>query len=147
MRLQDIMTTDVITVSVAETVKKARSLMGLHGVHHLVVVDGRIVAGIVTEDMLRWGQAQDMGCVQDVMHRQPVTAPPTMTVREAANLLRGRVSSVLPVVDDRQHLVGIVTISDFLELLGRGAVRPVPKSKRWTLRHRGVRPKAAAGRR
>jgi acetoin utilization protein AcuB len=147
MRLQDIMTTDVVTVTVAETLKKARTLMGLHGVHHLVVVDGRTVAGIVTEDMLRWGQAQDMGFVQDVMHRQPVTAPPTMTVREAANLLRGRVSTVLPVVDERQHLVGIVTISDFLDLLGKGAVRPVAKSTRWTLRHRGVRPKAAAGRR
>jgi CBS-domain-containing membrane protein len=63
-------------------------------------------------------------------------------VREAANLMRGRAVTLLPVVDHREYLIGIVTISDFLDLLGKGTVKPVVKTTRWTLRHRGVRPNA-----
>jgi CBS domain-containing protein len=136
MRLRDIMTTDVATVKAGDSLQKARTSMGLRGVHHLVVVDGRTVIGIVTDAMIRWGEAQDMGCVQDVMLSQPVTAGPETTVREAANLLRGRVASVLPVVNEQEHLVGIVTVSDFLDLIGQGGERPVARATRWTPRRR-----------
>jgi CBS domain-containing protein len=143
MTLRDIMTTDVATVKAGDSLQKARMSMGLRGVHHLVVVEGRTVIGIVTDDMIRWGEAQDRGCVQDVMLSQPVTAGPETTVPEAANLLRGRVASVLPVVDEREHLVGIVTVSDFLDLIGKGADRPVAKATRWTPRHRETRARAS----
>lgn len=144
MKLQDIMTRDVVTVDAGEPLQKARTLMSLHGIHHLVVVEGRKVAGIVTDDRVRWGEAQDVGYVQDVMLRQPVTAPPTTTVREAANLMRGRAVSVLPVVDHRDYLIGVVTISDFLDLIGKGTVKPEAKPPRRPVRHRNVRPKARA---
>ena len=65
------------------------------------------------------------------------------TVREAANLLRGRSIGCLPVFDGDQ-LAGIVTTSDLLELIGRGVERPVAESTRWTL---GRRPSRAAKRR
>jgi hypothetical protein len=42
-------------------------------------------------------------------------------------------------VVDRGKLVGIVTISDLLELIGRGAEKPVTRNTRWTLRDRGPR--------
>jgi CBS domain-containing protein len=131
MRLQDIMTADVATVAPGDTLQQARTLMRLRGIHHLVVTDGRTPVGILTDDMLHRGESDRAAFVQDVMYRDPVTAAPDMTVREAANLLRGHAMTVLPLVDRHNCLVGIVTVSDFLELMGNGTVRPVaPKATR-----------------
>ena len=55
--------------------------------------------------------------------------------RASANLMRGHtIGSV--VVFDKGRPVGIVTTSDLLELLGRGAVKPNPVSKRTPLNFR-----------
>jgi CBS domain-containing protein len=56
------------------------------------------------------------------MRPNPICVDPRTPVRRAANLLRGRSIGCLPVVDSGQ-LIGIVTISDVLELVGRGARR------------------------
>ncbi|CAN5899249.1 hypothetical protein BH11MYX2_BH11MYX2_11170 [soil metagenome] len=64
-----------------------------------------------------------------------VVAAPETTIKQAANLLRGRVIGCLPVVDGKT-LVGIVTTTDLLELIGRGAERPVLETNRWTMKGR-----------
>ncbi len=48
-----------------------------------------------------------------------LTVPPETTVRKAANLMRGRSFGRL-VVANAGRVLGIVTVSDFLELIGRG---------------------------
>jgi CBS domain-containing protein len=100
--------------------------------HHLVVLDDGRVVGVLSSDDLAGTPA---GAVRDVMTTRIVKASPTTTVREAANLLRGRGVGCLPVLDG-DTLVGIVTVADLLELIGRGVERPVAESKRWTLRRR-----------
>jgi CBS domain-containing protein len=78
--------------------------------------------------------------VASLMTRRIATAPPSLTVRKAANLLRGSAVGALPVVD-RGRLVGIVTVSDLLDQLGRGVHAAANgKGKRWILKDRGVRP-------
>jgi CBS domain-containing protein len=64
-----------------------------------------------------------------------------MTIRQAANLLRGRTIGCLPVLEDGK-LVGILTTTDLLELIGRASERPVSKGKRWVMKGRGARRKA-----
>ena len=71
----------------------------------------------------------------ELMTGRVVTVPPTTTVRQAANLMRGRSIGCL-VVTAGTRIVGIVTVSDLLELLGQGADRAVVSTKRWTLKHR-----------
>ena len=73
-----------------------------------------------------------------------VSATSDMTVRKAANLLRGRSIGCLPVMEDGD-LVGIVTTTDLLERIGRGAEHPVSKGKRWILKGRGPRRKSVVG--
>jgi CBS domain-containing protein len=69
------------------------------------------------------------------MTRHVVTVEPSTTVKRAANLMRGR-SIGCVVVANRGRVVGIVTVADLLELLGRGSTRPMAATKRWTLKHR-----------
>ena len=63
------------------------------------------------------------------------TVEPATTVRQAANVMRGRSIGCLVVVK-AGRVAGIVTVSDLLELVGRGLDRGMATSKRWTLRHR-----------
>jgi CBS domain-containing protein len=74
--------------------------------------------------------------VAELMTRHPVTVRPDTPVRKAANLMRGRSIGSLVVTDDRTRLVGIVTVSDLLELVGRGIERPTVATGRPPLRHR-----------
>jgi CBS-domain-containing membrane protein len=140
MRLKDVMSRQVQTIGAQESLERARALMRRRRIHHLVVVEGRSVIGVVTDDVLQRGEAEGIGRVEDVMFRNVVTGTPDLTVREAANLMRGRAVGAVPVLDKRR-LVGIVTVSDLLDLLGKGAERPVARSQRWTLRDRGTKPR------
>jgi predicted transcriptional regulator len=94
---------------------------------------------MLTDAALESRDAEGVERVEDAMLRNVVTATPDTTVRQAANLMRGRSDSALPVLSAGK-LVGIITVSDLLDLLGHGVDRPAPKT-RWTLRHRGIRPK------
>ena len=136
------LSTQVLTVDQREPLERARSAMSRRPVHHLVVVDGSKVVGLVTPELLAWGEAEGIARVEDVMFRHVVSGAPDLTIRRAANLLRGRTIGALTILEGKQ-LVGIVTISDLLDLLGRGVERPVSSSRRWTLRDRGRKPDRA----
>jgi acetoin utilization protein AcuB len=132
MRLEEIMSRHVMSVSRAEEADAAWSRMREHRMHHLVVIDGRQVVGILSDRDLGAGKgaAPRRGkIVEELMSRDVVVATPEMTVRDAANRMRGRGIGCLPVLS-RGKLVGIVTTTDLLELIGSrgvGAVGRGPK--------------------
>ena len=122
MRIKDLMSVDVRTTVASTAAASALGEMKTLGIHHLVVVEGKDVVGLVSERDLGGRRGTHAGpgqTVADVMTPNPVTAAPDMTVRRAANLLRGRMIGCLPVLEGRK-LVGILTISDVLDAVGRG---------------------------
>jgi acetoin utilization protein AcuB len=144
MRIQDIMTRKVETIEATENVRAAVERMRMKRIRHLVVLKDGEVGGIVSDGDVR---ALDPALEQDaeeVMTGPAVSAAPEMTIRKAANLLRGRSIGCLPVMDE-DRLVGIVTASDLLERFGRGVERPVSRGKRWILKGRGPRRKSVVG--
>ena len=140
MRLKEIMSRSVESVRPGETLERAQARMRLRHLHHLVVLDRGQVVGILTDSALQVRQAEGVAKVEDAMSRHVVTGTPETTVRQAANLMRGRAEGALPVIAG-QRLVGIVTVTDLLEVLGRGVDRPAEKQRR-TLRHRGLKPRS-----
>jgi CBS domain-containing protein len=141
-RLQDVMSTNVKTVGPGVVAEQAWSLMQQQDIHHLVVVDGGEVIGVVSARDLggaRGGAARKNQTVEDVMVHKPVTAKPTDTLRQAANKLRGYAIGCLPVVDGGK-VKGIVTITDLLELIGRGAAHPDSQPERHMLSRKQGRP-------
>ena len=138
MRLRESMTESPKSITPGTSVAEARAAMRTAGVHHLVVRDAKTVSGIVSDRDLR--NVNGQLAVSAVMSAKVVTATPETTVRQAANLLRGRSIGSLPITEGGR-LVGIVTISDLLTLIGRGAERPIAESTRWTMRKRGPRQK------
>ncbi len=119
------MSTDVTTIGKDAAADEAWEMMKLERFHHLVVADDRSrIIGIISELDLggtRGAALRKGRTVGELMTRQPVTAAPEMTVRDAANILRGRSIGCLPVVY-RGKVVGIITVTDMLELIGRGGL-------------------------
>jgi len=128
MRMRDIMTAGVVTIGPDEPLSAARAKMRWHRIRHLVVVDGGHVVGIISErDFGRARGGGDLN-VQDVMSTDVVSAAPATTLRQAANLMRGHTIGCLLVVED-EKLLGLVTTTDVLDQLGRGAIRPTVRTE------------------
>ena len=126
-----IMTADPITVGVGEPVSSARQILEQRDIHHLPVVDGKSLVGIVTSsDFLRvsFGEfgnqdARSLDAVldhtysiTDLMNQDPTTIDGRHTVRDAAGILVSSGFHSLPVVSDAE-LVGIVTSTDLIQYL------------------------------
>jgi CBS domain-containing protein len=133
------MSKGVVTVPADMAAETAWERMRTQGVRHLIVTRGADVVGLISERDAggRRGKAVREGRrVEDLMTFRPVTVAPETPVRRAANLMRGRSIGSLVVTDAKGRLVGILTVADLLELLGRGVERPVVATRRVPLRHR-----------
>ncbi|MBI1783581.1 CBS domain-containing protein, partial [Candidatus Sumerlaeota bacterium] len=141
MRVQDFMNENVETVSPNLSADEAKTRMKVKNIHHLVVIDGQSPIGVISERDLggRRSKADLRGqTTGDLMTSHTVTAKPDTTVRQAANLMRGSSIGCLPIMD-RGKLAGIITVSDLLELLGRGLEKPIHQTDRPTLSRRRSR--------
>lgn len=137
LRVQDFMTTHVEVIAPTATADQAFEEMQRRGIHHLVVGDRNGPVGLVSHRHMggRQGAALRRNrTVAELMSPSLVTVSPTATARQAANLMRGRSIGCLVVVDGGK-VVGIVTVSDLLALIGQGLERTVVASKRYALRH------------
>lgn len=129
--ISHLMSRSVITAHHGDPISKVRSLFRDHGVHHIPVVKGEQLIGIISwNDILRvsFGDAfqtdertvdatlDHMLSLEQVMQKSPVTLAETGTVREAAELLAGGTFHALPIVSGTK-LVGIVTTTDLVKYL------------------------------
>lgn len=146
MRLQDVMTAKVRTITPTTPADDAWSAMRLHGIHHLVVTKDDRVIGILSDrdaGSHRGAALRATKTVGELMTAPAVTAPPAMTIKQAANVMRGRSIGCLVVIESGRP-VGIVTVSDLLEVVGRGRDRGATTSARRMLNHRVPHKKAHA---
>jgi acetoin utilization protein AcuB len=142
MRVAEVMSDRVETIGAEESAEKALRRMRTRRIHHLVVMLGARAVGVVSaRDLESVADPRSFRTVGEVMSAPAVTAEPHMTIRQAANLLRGRTIGCLPVLENGK-LVGILTATDMLEQIGKGSERPVSKGKRWVMKGRGPRRKA-----
>jgi CBS domain-containing protein len=122
MHVQDLMTKQVETTTPGAAANAAWEVMQSRRIHHLVVVRNGEPCGILSAHDLGGRNGASVRAettVEQLMSPLAITVRPSATVREAANLMRGRGIGCLPVVDGRR-VVGIVTTSDLLEFIGRG---------------------------
>lgn len=144
MRLDMMMSVPVEAILPTASAAEARAAMHRAHIQHLVVLGrARQVVGVLCAHDLRG--AEPGSTVEDVMSAPAVTLAADASVQDAAKLLRRRNVGCLPLVDHRR-LVGIVTSSDLLALVGKGALRVQPKTQKWTLSKRGPTHRPEPGR-
>jgi CBS domain-containing membrane protein len=121
LKVADLMSTAVISVRAAEPVTEAHAEMQVGVIRHLPVVDdrGRLVGVLSDRDLLRAARVHRPQKVSDVMTRDVMTVRPEEAAHRAASrMLDHKISSLL-VVDETETLVGVVTMTDYLELARR----------------------------
>lgn len=147
MKVKDVMSTKLITVTPQTPVKEIAELMLKHKIGGVPVVEGDRLVGIIAEEDLimknvklhfpTYIQLLDAviyleslkkyeeelrkavgATAGDVMTRDPVTISPEATLEEAATLMVERGISRLPVVEN-DKLVGIITKRDILRSISR----------------------------
>lgn len=126
-----IMSSALQTVHDADPVSKLRAIFESANIHHVPVVSGQKLVGIVSwNDYMRvsfgeFGNQDSRGLdeimdhtykMNDVMTTKVVTIDSTGTIRDAARILGVGDFHALPVVEG-DDLVGIVTSSDLIRFL------------------------------
>lgn len=129
------MQTVLRTVRDTETISIAEWEMTLDEIHHLLVVDnqGKLVGMISDRDIANASRAgyDQTAPVRTIMSSRLVTVVPTTLVTTAVDLMLRHGIGALPVLDDRGQPIGIVTRTDFLDLVRRTfsaeevAIRPL----------------------
>lgn len=108
---------DPITLSITSTIGEALQLMKLHSIGGIPIVDnnGKLV-GILTNRDLRFQEDYNRP-VQEVMTKEKlITAPVGTSLNDAKKILQQFRIEKLPVVDQNNKLVGLITYKDILKI-------------------------------
>jgi len=123
MFVRDWMTAPAVVVAPGESVETADTVMDLHKVRRLAVVErGRLVGIVTRSDVQAAMKGRKVG---DVMAKSPYTVAPDETLEGAAKVMALNKVSGLPVTEDG-HVKGMITESDIfralVEIMGFGEV-------------------------
>ena len=131
LKVDDLMTKELFTLSESDNLKMARSLMDLQRIRHIPIVNAdRKFIGLVTHrDILRATISQLAGIdpatqgeidsgipVGEIMRTDIKTVSAETPLKEAALTLLDHKYGCFPVVNEQKELVGILTEADFLKL-------------------------------
>jgi acetoin utilization protein AcuB len=129
MEVQELMTTALVTIKPTHTVREALTMMEDQEIRHLPVVEGKRLAGMVSDRDLREYRlpvseeienpdyAEDLLTtpVAEAMNTDLVTLEPSESVKVAIDVMLEYGVGALPVVDrNKDELVGILSYVDVL---------------------------------
>jgi acetoin utilization protein AcuB len=126
MKVRDVMTWNVVTVSSDTPIMEARKIMDAHNIRRLPVIDkGKLVGMVSKERITRTAPSPATSLsvweinyllakmtVREVMGKDPVTVDPDMSVEAAIALAQSKGVGALPVLENHK-LIGIATTNDF----------------------------------
>jgi len=105
-----------ITLRPHNTIGDALQLVKEKGISGLPIVDdGGTLVGILTNRDLRFATNIQEKISTAMKSEHLITAPPTITMEEAKRLLHINRIEKLPVVDEQNRLVGLITFKDILK--------------------------------
>ena len=137
MYVKDNMVRNPYTIGLNQSVSEALDIMSASKVERLPVVDqkGKLL-GLVTESLIASNTPNNSSSlsvfelnyllnklqIKDIMIKEPITVGPDALLEEAATLLDINDIGCLPVVDEQNILIGIITHGDIfkaiIDLLG-----------------------------
>ncbi len=124
LRVGDIMTKKVITISYQSSVMDAAKLMKQHDIGSIIIVEdnhGKKAKGILTErdivhKVIAKGDDPSKTMVEKIMSKPLRVIKPTTSLEEAAKAMKKNRVKRLPVVNDSNELVGILSEGDIMRV-------------------------------
>ena len=135
-RVRHIMTGAVLSIDLHQPITEALRLFATHTLHHLPVVDGLELKGMLSSaDLLKLKHfvpksgelaaatmLNDRFKIATMMNRPVVAAKLDDTIADAARMASHGIHA-LAVIDEDSHLVGIITTTDIMQALFHGMGR------------------------
>lgn len=102
-----------VTMTEDKTTKDAFEIMSMYHVSGLPIVDEKgVLVGILTARDLKYLTPDDTKISKVMTHEHLITAPEGTTLEEARQILWNHRIEKLPIVDDKNHLVGLIITKD-----------------------------------
>lgn len=132
MSVKKIMSTTIVTVEMDDRLKTVKEIFSSVRFHHLLVVEsGKLVGVLSDRDLLKAlspkigtpAETEDDSAtlnkrVHQIMTRRPVVLKPNSAVYEAIEIFNKQNISCIPIVDDENKPVGILSWRDILKEIG-----------------------------
>jgi CBS domain-containing protein len=129
--IEKILTRDVVTVHVGQAVSDVRKLFATQGFHHVPVVSGRKLIGLLSAADILGISVEGVGSdersmdayldhqfsIEKLMKKDLKTLSLKSTVADAAEILSDGSFHAVPVVDEKDDLLGLVTSTDLIRYL------------------------------
>ncbi len=132
LRVDDVMSREPLTASADDTIPVVMTRMGRHGIRHVPVVDGdRRVIGMLSDRDVRTAIGNPLRAlsareavvriestrVAHAMTREPSTLLVGSPLSQAAAFFADHKVGALPIVDERDRLVGLLSYIDVLRAI------------------------------
>ncbi|MEW6991130.1 CBS domain-containing protein [Colwelliaceae bacterium 6441] len=125
------MTKQIISLDIDDNLSKAKQVFDANKIHHIMIKNGKELAGIITDRDLYKHLSPAIGTKKEtpkdtillskklhlIMSRELVTATENTTLNEAVLLFYDNHISCLPVVNDKFHPIGIITWRDIIKIV------------------------------
>ncbi len=131
MNVKEIMSTSLVTVEMDDKLSVVKVIFDNVKIHHLLVIgDGKLMGVISDRDMLKAispniGTIVEMNRdtitlnkrVHQIMTSEPVTLRPNADISDAIEIFSKHDISCIPVVDDENKPVGIISWRDIIKAI------------------------------
>jgi len=129
--LSKVMSKNLITLELDDDLGKAKAIFDQHKIHHILVLNGKELAGIITDRDIYKHLSPTIGTKNEtprdnsmlqkklhlIMSRNLITTGENATLNEAVLLFYDNHISCLPVVNELMQPVGIISWRDILKVI------------------------------
>jgi len=120
LKVKDIMSRDLTCVTSNTSISNIAQLFTRRNIHHVLVEneDGELTGIISSEDLARMRSKlfEDKLTASHIMTAYPITIHDNESIKKANSHFLNNQYRALPVMNDNEELVGIITPFDLLEL-------------------------------
>ncbi|MBI3773158.1 MAG: CBS domain-containing protein [Gammaproteobacteria bacterium] len=131
MILEKIMSKNIITIGLDDTLSKVREIFSNTKFHHLLVVESGKLFGVASDRDLLKALGASVGTaaetakdaatlnkkVHQIMTRKPITLKASADIYDAVSIFNQHTVSCIPIVDDENRPVGIISWRDILRVI------------------------------
>ncbi len=132
MSVASIMSREIISLDLDNTLNDAKKIFESNNIHHIIIInDDLTLAGLITDRDLYKHLSPAIGTskesredaamlrkkVHQIMERELITATADLPLNEAAYLFHKHHISCLPIINENNCPVGIITWRDIIKLL------------------------------